>query len=662
MPIDTIFVTFAAAKAKFYNQNDTMQTRKLTADEVSALESNGCRCAHWDSIAVRPGFDARALHGVVFAGRVTVGATTGTVTLDDGLQVPAGISNAMVADCEIGDNCLIRNVGGLLRGYTIGSGVVISGCGSICARPDARCGQGTRVAVLNEGGGREVTIFSELNSAIAAMMAFYRYRPGLIARLEGMIADHVASKPRGAFIGDGARIENCTSITDVSIGAAAVVSGASRLADGTVLSCAEMPATVGAGVIAEHFVMAEGCEVTDGAIVRNAYVGQCTQVGNGFFAENMVASANCQFFNGEAVSVLAGPFAVTHHKTTLLIAQACSFFNAGSATNASNHHYRLGPLHQAVMERGVKTGSGSYVLEPAHIGAFSMVVGHHRSHPDTSRFPFSLLAERDGASILVPAQNLKSIGLFRDGRKWLQRDRRPARLRTDAVDARIFSPLTVGRMIDAADELERLASGSKGDVVMHGGVRMQKLMMTRAVRTYRQTALAWLMRTVALAGSAGTFADDDTRWVDLGGMIVPRSMVARLTGQIESGQIAGIPALLEALERMRAEARECESAWAALMLGRHYGIDPADRAAMHAAATQWLAVAEDLRSSLAADAAKDFGGRLTVGYGHDSDTDADADFAAVRGQLDDNASVADCLAFCDEIIRSAKDFIISLAK
>ena len=314
------------------------------------------------------------------------------------------------------------------------------------------------------------------------------------------------------------------------------------------------------------------------------------------------------------------------------------------------------------MERGVKTGSGSYVLEPAHIGAFSMVVGHHRSHPDTSRFPFSLLAERDGASILVPAQNLKSIGLFRDGRKWLQRDRRPARLRTDAVDARIFSPLTVGRMIDAADELERLASGSKGDVVMHGGVRMQKLMMTRAVRTYRQTALAWLMRTVASAGSAGTFADDDTRWVDLGGMIVPRSMVARLIGQIESGQIAGIPALLEALERMRAEARECESAWAALMLGRHYGIDPADRAAMHAAATQWLAVAEDLRSSLAADAAKDFGGRLTVGYGHDSDTDADADFAAVRGQLDDNASVADCLAFCDEIIRSAKDFIISLAK
>ena len=148
----------------------------------------------------------------------------------------------------------------------------------------------------------------------------------------------------------------------------------------------------------------------------------------------------------------------------------------------------------------------------------------------------------------------------------------------------------------------------------------------------------------------------------MGGMIVPRSMVARLIGQIESGQIAGIPALLEALERMRAEARECESAWAALMLGRHYGIDPADRAAMHAAATQWLAVAEDLRSSLAADAAKDFGGRLTVGYGHDSDTDADADFAAVRGQLDDNASVADCLAFCDEIIRSAKDFIISLAK
>lgn len=84
----------------------------------------------------------------------------------------------------------------------------------------------------------------------------------------------------------------------------------------------------------------------------------------------------------------AGPFTVTHHKSTLLIAGMFSFMNAGSGSNQSNHMYKLGPIHQGALERGAKTTSDSYILWPARIGAFSLVMGRHVTHPDTSNLPF----------------------------------------------------------------------------------------------------------------------------------------------------------------------------------------------------------------------------------------------------------------------------------
>ena len=69
-----------------------------------------------------------------------------------------------------------------------------------------------------------------------------------------------------------------------------------------------------------------------------------------------------------ACSIFAGPYTVTHHKSTLLIAGLYSFMNAGSSSNQSNHMYKLGPVHQGILERGTKTTSNSYIVFPARIG------------------------------------------------------------------------------------------------------------------------------------------------------------------------------------------------------------------------------------------------------------------------------------------------------
>ena len=95
------------------------------------------------------------------------------------------------------------------------------------------------------------------------------------------------------------------------------------------------------------------------------------------------------------MSVFAGPFTVSHHKSTLMIGAMFSFMNAGSATNFSNHMYKLGPVHQGVFARGTKCGSGSYMMLPVRIGPFTTVLGHHTAHVDTSLMPFSYIVESD---------------------------------------------------------------------------------------------------------------------------------------------------------------------------------------------------------------------------------------------------------------------------
>ena len=48
-------------------------------------------------------------------------------------------------------------------------------------------GNGVEVSVLNETGGREVKIFDRLSAQIAYVLAMYRHRPDLIARMNADI-------------------------------------------------------------------------------------------------------------------------------------------------------------------------------------------------------------------------------------------------------------------------------------------------------------------------------------------------------------------------------------------------------------------------------------------------------------------------------------------
>ena len=282
----------------------------------------------------------------------------------------------------------------------------------------SRFGNGVEVSVLNETGGREVMIHDRLSAHQAYIMALYRHRPQLIERMKALIeayADEHASDV--GTIGSHVTIVNSGYIKNVRIGDYCEIEGAGRLKNGSINSNVADPVHIGYGVVCDDFIISSGSHIEDGTMITRCFVGQACHMGHNYSASDSLFFSNCQEENGEACAIFAGPFTVTHHKSTLLIAGMFSFMNAGSGSNQSNHMYKLGPIHQGALERGAKTTSDSYILWPARIGAFSLVMGRHVNHPDTSDLPFSYLIEDKNTTYLAPGVNLRSVGTIRDAQK-----------------------------------------------------------------------------------------------------------------------------------------------------------------------------------------------------------------------------------------------------
>ena len=344
------------------------------------------------------------------------------------------------------------------------------------------------VAVINEAGGREIPIYDHLSAQLAYVIALYRHRPKLIEKLRALISQYAASVTSSmGVVGAGAKIFNCRTIKNVKIGPAATIEAASRLENGSINSCPQDPVYIGPGVFAHNFIACSGSKVSDGVILAHCFVGQATELAKQYSAENSVFFANCGGFHGEACSIFAGPYTVTHHKSTLLIAGLFSFLNAGSGTNQSNHMYKLGPVHQGIVERGSKTASDSYMLWPAKVGAFTVVMGRHYRNSDTSDLPFSYLIEHEDESVLVPGVNLRSVGTVRDAKKWPKRDKRKDPKKLDLINFKLLSPYTIQKMLNGCEHPAKLKTtgGEASGYFTYHSVKIKSDSLDKGIRFYQ---------------------------------------------------------------------------------------------------------------------------------------------------------------------------------
>lgn len=632
----------------------------LTNDQIKTLKSQNCAAENWAGVTVSETFNTANVVNSTFLGKVQIGNVDGKVPGAHGLAKPCGIYNATISNCTIGNGTRIANIGVHLANYNIGNNVAIGNIGIMHTNPGATFGNGVEVDVVNEAGGREVMIFEQLSAQMAYVMCLHRYRPEVVNKLKALVKDYAESKrsDRGT-VGDGSIVYSINDIIDINIGSYAIVSGASSLFNGTILSEKETPALVGNDVVARNFIIAESSKVTSAAILVNTFVGQGCLIGKQYSAENCLFFANCEAFHGEGCSAFCGPYSVTHHKSTLLIAALFSFYNAGSGSNQSNHMYKLGPVHEGKVLRGTKTGSFSYMMWPCHVGPFSVVLGKHTSTFDTADYPFSHLSARsDGKCSMVPGLHLTTVGTVRDGAKWPKRDRRQGSVKRDIISFDVFSPYTVGRMIKASENLKRIAdeTDKSVDEILVGGAIVKRLILRTGQRYYKSGIHMYLLEKVfekaEAAFDSGAAAADffavsgnavfSLNWVDIGGQLMPQQRLVDLHNAIEDGSIHSIEAFSEAAQKIADMYGDDEWIWVKNAYEDVFGVglDSVTKEEIVEIAQNYFEVKSKFLKLVIIDAEKEFAGLSQCGFGQDgTPDDGPKDLEAVRGTYEDNAFV-----------------------
>ncbi len=174
-----------------------MTYRNLTEDEVLRLKSQSCLADDWGKVTVAEEFSTEFVHHTRFSGEVRLGVFHSEFTLPGGIKKHSGLRHVTLHNVTVGDNCCIENIQNYIANYEIGHDTFIENVDIILVDGLSRFGNSVEVSVLNETGGREVLISDKLSAHQAYIMALYRHRPELIARMKE-ITDFYSNKHASA--------------------------------------------------------------------------------------------------------------------------------------------------------------------------------------------------------------------------------------------------------------------------------------------------------------------------------------------------------------------------------------------------------------------------------------------------------------------------------
>lgn len=604
--------------------------RNLQSAEIKQLEMNLCSAEDWSRIKVSEEFTPDFCYEVRFTGDCIIGDLSGYQVNEYGVKTPNGIRHAHLCNCSVGDHTCIERVHNFIANYDIGENCLIQNVNTIAMKGESTFGIGVEVAVMNETGGMEVPLSRNLSASVAYMLTLMGQDSELRAKIYELVAEEAneVRSTRGT-IGHNVSIINTDTIVNAWIGEYAVVQSARSLKNCTLCSKEDYPIFVGHAVLGLDFVASEGTSLMGGAIVERCFIGQATELNHLYSAHDSLFFANCHLENGEACAVFAGPFTVSNHKSSLLIAGHFSFLNAGSGSNQSNHLYKLGPIHRGVVERGSKTSSDSYILWPARIGAFNLVMGRHVDNVDTTDFPFSYMIENDNKTYIVPGRNLLSIGTIRDAKKWPARDKRPDGNKLDCVNYNLLSPFTVGKMEVAYRKLKGLHEylGGHDHVYAFNNLFIRPTSLKKGLKTYSWGIEKFIGNSL-ITRMYNKFGDDsvssiedlraalkpdrdlgDCEWIDMSGMIAPSSMVSLIKEKIKSGELNSLVKVNKAIRLLHQSYYDLEWDWSYSLMCRWYNIQSLEDITIDIVMeilNDWIEAVLSIDDALYQDARKEF--------------------------------------------------------
>ena len=588
--------------------------RKLTQEEIQVLEQNACWAEDWNRVEVAENFRPYNFHRVIFYGDIRLGSFEKSIEVSKDFYKHSGINDATLRNVTVGNDCLIEKVGNFINNYTIGDDCYISNISTIETTEGATYGAGSTISVLNEMGDGNITLFRELNSQLAAFMVKHSSDKELTRCLHQLIDDEVrVSTPERGIIGNRVKIINTKEITNTVIKGDCEISGAARLSECTILSSEDASVYIGTGVICENSIICDGCSINNSVKMQDCFVGEACQITNGFTAEASLFFANSFMANGEACAAFCGPFSASHHKSSLLIGGQFSFYNAGSNTNFSNHAYKMGPMHYGTLERGTKTASGSYILMPATVGAFSVCFGKLMHHPNTRCLPFSYLIAYGETMYLVPGRNITTVGLYRDIKKWPKRDKRSKQSKKSIINFDWLSPFTVGEILQGIKILENLRAASGDNVTTYNFHEyvINASSLQKGLKYYDIALRIYMGAVLKRAQKEGFFGMPQSEvgkgpWVDLSGLLLPESEEQALIEDVKSGTIENISQVLDRFDHINRNYSDYRWAWSYQLILDYYHLDQLDEAACERIREDYVRARRAWIAEIRKDAEKEF--------------------------------------------------------
>ena len=276
----------------------------------------------------------------------------------------------------------------------------------------------------------------------------------------------------------------------------------------------------------------------------------------------------------------------------------------------------------------------------------------------------------------MPGANLRSAGLFRDMRKWPERDRRGASNRQDRISYNVFSPYTASDMLAGRALLVGMLSQERisGKPATYGGCSIATSSLTKGAGRYDTVLKYYIGKKIVERLSDRKLNTDNLlrdaltpestvgegEWVDIAGMLAPKAEIEKVLDAIESGELIDFISIEKRLSGIFSNYELYEWKWVYDHIYQVYGVHPGTivRKELVSLLQQWLSEVENLFEDLEKDASKEYSKEAMTGFGVDGGADeALADFVNVRGEAADDAVVRSVRESVEEARQKAADIV-----
>ena len=573
--------------------------RPLTKDEIDLLIKNGNQAANWNSVLVAHEFDCNQLKNNMFYGLVRIGRIKNEILHHQGLKLPAGITNSLIISCDIGDDPALHNVHYLAH-YIIGDRCLLFNIDEMLVTNSAKFGNGIIkqgesetdliwVDLINEAGGRGILPFDGITTADAYLWAKYRDDKNLQENLKNITQSRYDNH-RGYYgkIGHKGVIKNTRSIIDVKTGESLFIHGAHKLQNMTINSSMEEPSRIGEGVEAENGIIGYGSQILSGTKVERIIMGNHATIKYGARVFDTYLGDNSTIACCEVLNNLLFPAHEQHHNNSFLIASLIMGQSnlAAGATIGSNHNSRAND-NEIQAGRGFWPGLCSSVKHYSRFASFVLLAKADYPYELDVSLPFSLInnnVSKDQLEVMPAYWWLYNMyALARNTWKFQNRDQRIKI--SQHIEYDYLAPDTVEEIINACRlleiwtakarlrhqgtlptnpdevELEKLGAEllsnneaivNKLDITSENIEKSRrKVVLIKTFRAYHAyTDMLYLYAIKNLINYLKTNPKADlksmnnslecerkSRWVNLGGQIVPAGDVDQLRTDIGNGRL-----------------------------------------------------------------------------------------------------------------------------